>query len=86
MYKLLLPPGTDCSPCDQGQINWYQIGNKICYIPKVSKFYVEKRYRVYVRAHQQMTFIMLNRFCSLSETPPPPPVFNGHNETGWNTK
>ena len=24
--------------------NWYQIGIKICYIPKVSKFYLEKRY------------------------------------------
>ena len=24
--------------------NWYQIGNRTCYIPKVSKFYVEKGY------------------------------------------
>ena len=23
--------------------NWYQIGNKACYIPKVSKFHVEKK-------------------------------------------
>ena len=23
--------------------NWYQIGNKTCYIPKVRKFYVEKK-------------------------------------------
>ena len=22
--------------------NWYQIGNKSCYMPKVSKFYIEK--------------------------------------------
>ena len=27
--------------------NWYQIGNKACYIPKVSKFYVEKNVFVY---------------------------------------
>ena len=27
--------------------NWYQIGNKTCYIPKVNKFYVEKRYLFY---------------------------------------
>ena len=24
--------------------NWYQIGKRTCYIPKVSKFYVEKGY------------------------------------------
>ena len=24
--------------------NWYQIGNTICYIPNVGKFYVEKGY------------------------------------------
>lgn len=24
--------------------NWFQIGNKMCYIPKISKFYIEKEY------------------------------------------
>ena len=44
------------------------------YIPKISKFYVEKGYLVYVRGHQQITFSMLNRFYQLSKTLPPPPV------------
>ena len=51
-------PGTDYSPWDQGQVNWYQTGDKTL-LPKISKFYVEKRYLVYViRAHQQ---ICINR-------------------------
>ena len=53
---------------DQGQVNLYQIGNKTCYIPKVSKFYVEKGYLVYNRDHQQITFSKLNRFYQLSKT------------------
>ena len=24
--------------------NWFQIGNKMCYIPKISKFYIENEY------------------------------------------
>ena len=36
------------------------------YIPKISKFNVEKGYLVY----QQITFSMLSRFCQLSKTLP----------------
>ena len=25
-------------------LNWFQIGNKMCYIPKISKFYIENEY------------------------------------------
>ena len=70
VYKLLLSPGVDYSPWNQGQINWYQIGNKTCYIPKFSKFYLEKGYK------QQITFITRNRFCLLSKTPLPSTVLN----------
>ena len=52
------------------------------YIPKISKFNVEKGYLVY----QQITFSMLSRFCQLSKTPPTHPVFNGQNHAGWTTK
>ena len=31
-------------PWDQMGSNWYEIGNKTCYIPKVSKVYVENGY------------------------------------------
>ena len=65
----------------RGQVNWYQIGNEAYYIPKISKFYVESNL-VYVSAHQQITFSMLNRFCQLSKTRPPPPVLSGHNHVG----
>ena len=41
-------------------------------MPKSSKFCVENGYLVYVRAHQQIIFSMLNRFCqSISKTLPP---------------
>ena len=30
------------SPWDHGPIIWYQFGNKTCYLPKISKSYVEK--------------------------------------------
>ena len=41
-------------------------------MPKISKFCVEKGYLVYVRAHQQITFSTLNRFCQfISKTLPP---------------
>lgn len=36
-------PGTDYSPWDQGQVNWYKIGNKVGYIPTDY---------IYVRAYQ----------------------------------
>ena len=79
-------PDTDYSPWwDQGKIHWYQIENKI-YVPKISKFYVEKGYLVYIRVHQQITFNTLNRFCQLSKILPPPPGLSGHNHAGWNTK
>ena len=55
----------------RGHVNWYQIGNEAYYIPKISKFYVESNL-VYVSTHQQITFSMLNRFCQLSKTRPPP--------------
>ena len=29
-------------PWGQGPMIWYQFRNKACYIPKASKFYVEK--------------------------------------------
>ena len=60
----LLSPDTDCSPWDQGPIIWYQFGKKTCYIPKISKLYVEKD----VRAHQQITFITLDRFAQPCHT------------------
>ena len=37
-YKLLMTVVYGIEP------NWYQIWKKICYIPNVSKFYVEKEY------------------------------------------
>ena len=78
-------PDTDYSPWGERQVNWYQTGNKICYIPKVSKFYVEKGYLVYVRAHQ-ITFSTVNRFCQLSKTLPQSLVLIGHNQAAWNTE
>ena len=26
--------------------NWYQTGSKTCYIPQITKFYVETQYRI----------------------------------------
>ena len=37
-----------------------------------------------LRDCQQITFIMLNRFCLLSRNPHPP-VLNGQYQDGWNT-
>ena len=38
----------------------------------------------YLSNCQQITFIMLNRFCLLSK-PPPPLFLNRQNQDGWNT-
>ena len=35
---------------------------------------------------KKITFVTLNRFCPLSKPPPPPRVFNGQNQAGWNPK
>ena len=48
----------------RGKLISIKLGTKH-YIPKISKFYVEKGYLVYVMAHQQITFSTLNRFYSL---------------------
>ena len=37
-----ITPDTDYSSWDQRPIIWYQFGKKTCYIPKVSKLYVEE--------------------------------------------
>ena len=43
VYKnFFLSPDTDYGPWDQGPIIWYQFRKVSCYIPKASKFYVEK--------------------------------------------
>ena len=36
--------------------NWYQIANKTCYSPKVSKLYVEKVY--YVNRPENVIFVV----------------------------
>ena len=36
--------------------NWYQIANKTCYSPKVSKLYVEKVY--YVNRPESVIFVV----------------------------
>ena len=38
-----------------------------------------------LRNRQQITFVMLNRFCPLSKKPPSFPVFNRQYQAGWNT-
>ena len=40
----------------------------------------------YVRTHQQIAFMWLNRFCLLSKTLPPPPVINEHNQAQGSKK
>ena len=38
-------PFSERSGYSMGSVpNWYQTGNKTCYIPNVSKFYIDKRY------------------------------------------
>ena len=72
-----------------GKIIGIKLGTKHIYIPKISKFYIEKGYLIYARVHQEITLSRLNRFCQLSKTLLPPPVlqlFESHNHAGWNIK
>ena len=56
------------SPWDQEQIIWYQFVKKTCYLPEISKLYVEKGCDV--KAHQQIAFIMLMLSLYISSTLP----------------
>ena len=55
----------------RGKLIGIKLGTKH-YMSKISKFFVEKGYLVYIRVHQQKSFSILNRFCQLiSKTLPP---------------